>query len=121
MTKIRKLQLFTALLLAGYALVHMKPKGSGLVVAALLVSLYFPVRVVSIISIYETQHWLGLINSTSGLILPYITCSMLGMSPRRSFLRRQRRAGLVSSPAPLERPMKKKKVTEIRYKSAMRL
>ena len=62
--------------LAGYALVHMRPKGAGLVVAALLVSLYFPVRVVSIISIYETQHWLGLINSTSGLILPYITLQL---------------------------------------------
>src|SRR5205823_4638871 len=62
--------------LAGYALVHMRPKASGLVVAAMLVSLYFPVRVVSIISIYETQHWLGLINSTSGLILPYITLQL---------------------------------------------
>jgi ABC-type glycerol-3-phosphate transport system permease component len=58
---------------AGYALVHLKPRGTGLVVVALLVSLYFPVRVVSIISIYETQYWLGLINSTSGLILPYVS------------------------------------------------
>jgi ABC-type glycerol-3-phosphate transport system permease component len=62
--------------LAGYALVHIKPRGAGLVVVALLVSLYFPVRVVSIISIYETQHWLGLINNTSGLILPYITLQL---------------------------------------------
>jgi ABC-type glycerol-3-phosphate transport system permease component len=62
--------------LAGYALVHLRPRGAGVVVAALLVSLYFPVRVVSIISIYETQHWLGLINSTSGLILPYITLQL---------------------------------------------
>jgi len=62
--------------LAGYALVHLRPRGTGLVVATLLVSLYFPVRVVSIISIYETQHWLGLINSTSGLILPYITLQL---------------------------------------------
>ena len=59
--------------LAGYALVHLRPRGGGIIVAALLVSLYFPVRVVSIISVYETQHCLGLINSTSGLILPYIT------------------------------------------------
>src|SRR3954447_2429781 len=44
----------TCAVLAGYALVHMRPKAAGLVVAALLVSLYFPVRVVSIISIYET-------------------------------------------------------------------
>ncbi|MBV9112845.1 MAG: carbohydrate ABC transporter permease [Hyphomicrobiales bacterium] len=62
--------------LAGYALVHLRPRGAGLVVTALLVSLYFPVRVVSIISIYETQHWLGLINSTSGLILPYVTLQL---------------------------------------------
>jgi ABC-type glycerol-3-phosphate transport system permease component len=61
---------------AGYALVHLRPRGTGLVVAAMLVSLYFPVRVVSIISIYETQHWLGLINSTSGLILPYVTLQL---------------------------------------------
>ncbi len=61
---------------AGYALVHMKPKGSGAVVVVLLVSLYVPVRVVSIISIYETQHWLGLINNTSGLILPYVTLQL---------------------------------------------
>jgi ABC-type glycerol-3-phosphate transport system permease component len=62
--------------LAGYALVHLRPRGSVLVVATLLVSLYFPVRVVSIISIYETQNWLGLINSTSGLILPYVTLQL---------------------------------------------
>jgi len=43
--------------LAGYSLVHLRPRGSGLVVTALLVSLYFPVRVVSLISIYETQHF----------------------------------------------------------------
>ena len=63
-------------LLAGYALVHIRPLGSGLVVTALLVSLYFPVRVVSIISIYQTQHWLGLINNTAGLILPYVTLQL---------------------------------------------
>jgi ABC-type glycerol-3-phosphate transport system permease component len=62
--------------LAGYALVHLRPWGSVFVVAILLVSLYFPVRVVSIISIYETQHWLGLINVTSGLILPYVTLQL---------------------------------------------
>jgi ABC-type glycerol-3-phosphate transport system permease component len=62
--------------LAGYALVHMKPKGGGLVVATLLISLYFPVRVVSIISVYEIQDYLNLINSTSGLILPYVTLNL---------------------------------------------
>jgi ABC-type glycerol-3-phosphate transport system permease component len=62
---------------AGYALVHIRPRGVGVVLTVLLVSLYFPVRVVSIISIYETQHWLGLINKTSGLILPYITLQLV--------------------------------------------
>lgn len=62
--------------LAGYALVHLRPRGAGLVVAALLVSLYFPTRVVSIISIYEIQNYLDLINSTSGLILPYVTLNL---------------------------------------------
>jgi ABC-type glycerol-3-phosphate transport system permease component len=62
--------------LAGYALVHMRPRGGGIVVAALLASLYFPTRVVSIISVYEIQHSLGLINSTMGLILPYVTLNL---------------------------------------------
>jgi ABC-type glycerol-3-phosphate transport system permease component len=62
--------------LAGYALVHLRPRGGGLLVAALLASLYFPVRVVSLISIYEIQNFLGLINSTSGLILPYVTLNL---------------------------------------------
>ena len=63
--------------LAGYALVHMRSRVSGVVLVVLLVSLYFPVRVVSIISIYETQSWLGLINHTSGLILPYVTLQLV--------------------------------------------
>jgi ABC-type glycerol-3-phosphate transport system permease component len=62
--------------MAGYALVHMRPKGGGVIVAVLLVSLYFPVRVVSIISVYEIQDYLNLINVTSGLILPYVTLNL---------------------------------------------
>jgi ABC-type glycerol-3-phosphate transport system permease component len=62
--------------LAGYALVHLRPRGAGIVVATLLVSLYFPTRVVSIISIYEIQDYLDLINTTSGLILPYVTLNL---------------------------------------------
>jgi ABC-type glycerol-3-phosphate transport system permease component len=62
--------------LAGYALVHLRPRGGGIIVAALLISLYFPTRVVSIISIYEIQDYLDLINSTSGLILPYVTLNL---------------------------------------------
>ena len=62
--------------LAGYALVHMRPRGGGILIATLLVSLYFPTRVVSIISVYEIQDYLGLINVTSGLILPYVTLNL---------------------------------------------
>lgn len=62
--------------LAGYALVHLRPRGGGLIVAVLLVSLYLPIRVVSIISIYEIQSFLNLINVTSGLILPYVTLNL---------------------------------------------
>lgn len=62
--------------LAGYALVHLRPRGKGIIVATLLISLYFPTRVVSIISVYEIQNFLGLINSTSGLILPYVTLNL---------------------------------------------
>ncbi len=62
--------------LAGYALVHLKPRGGIFVFTALLLSLYFPTRVVAIISIYEIQDSLGLINTTSGLILPYITLNL---------------------------------------------
>lgn len=62
--------------LAGYALVHIRPRGAGIVIALLLASLYFPVRVVSIISIFETQHSLGLVNNTPGLILPYVTLQL---------------------------------------------
>jgi len=63
--------------LAGYALVHIRPRGAGVALTLFFVSLYFPVRVASIISIYETQHWLGLINNTSGLILPYVTLQLV--------------------------------------------
>ncbi len=62
--------------LAGYALVHLRPRGAVVIFTVLLVSLYFPTRVVAIISIYELQDFLGLINSTSGLILPYITLNL---------------------------------------------
>jgi ABC-type glycerol-3-phosphate transport system permease component len=62
--------------LAGYALVHLKPWGAAFIVGMLLASLYFPTRVVSIITVYEIQSFLGLINDTSGLILPYITLNL---------------------------------------------
>ena len=66
----------TVFFLAGYALVHLKFRGSPAIVTLLLASLYFPTRVVAIITIYEIQDWLELINSTSGLILPYVTLNL---------------------------------------------
>ena len=62
--------------LAGYALVHLKFRWSPAIVTLLLASLFFPTRVVAIITIYEIQDWLELINSTSGLILPYVTLNL---------------------------------------------
>ena len=62
--------------LAGYAIVHLRPKGSLFLVTVVVLSLYFPTRVVSIISVYEIQDYLSLINSTHGLILPYITLNL---------------------------------------------
>jgi len=62
--------------LAGYALVHLELPGQKYVVFLLVASLYFPVRVVSLISIFEIQRTLGLINTTSGLILPYVTLNL---------------------------------------------
>ena len=62
--------------LAGYALVHLRFGGKAWIIGMLIASLYFPTRVVSIITIYGIQSDLGLINSTTGLILPYITLSL---------------------------------------------
>jgi ABC-type glycerol-3-phosphate transport system permease component len=62
--------------LGGYALVHLKLGGKGIIIAGLTLTLFFPTRVVSLISIYETQRVLGLINSSFGLTLPYITLNL---------------------------------------------
>lgn len=63
-------------ILAGFALVHLKMRGKAIIVGLLLASLYFPTRVVSIISVFEIQSFLGLINTTYGLILPYVTLNL---------------------------------------------
>jgi ABC-type glycerol-3-phosphate transport system permease component len=65
-----------AAVLAGYALVHLELPGQRFIILGLIASLYFPIRVVSLISIFEIQRFLGLINSTSGLILPYVTLNL---------------------------------------------
>ena len=62
--------------LAGYALVHLRTPGKALVVGLLVASMFFPTRVTAIISIYQIQNSLGLINKTWGLIFPYVTLSL---------------------------------------------
>lgn len=63
-------------ILAGYALVHLKLHGRGIVLAVLVGSLFFPTRIVSIIGIWEIQNRLKLINTLPGLMLPYVTLSL---------------------------------------------
>src|SRR5207245_9099732 len=62
--------------LGGYALVHLPLKGRAVVVALLVASMFFPTRVTSLIAIFETQRALGLINTTMGLVLPYVTLNL---------------------------------------------
>jgi ABC-type glycerol-3-phosphate transport system permease component len=66
----------TIAVLAGYALVHLPTPGKRLVLAIFVASLFVPSRVVGLISIWEIQDRLGLINSTWGLILPYQTLAL---------------------------------------------
>ena len=62
--------------LGGYALVHLRLPGQKILMLLLVASLYFPVRVVSLISIFEIQRVLGLLNTTTGLIFPYVTLNL---------------------------------------------
>ncbi len=62
--------------LGGYALVHLTLRGRAVVLALLVASLFFPTRVTSLIAIFEIQRGLGLINTTLGLILPYVTLNL---------------------------------------------
>ncbi len=62
--------------LAGYALVHLRTPGRTLVLGIFVASLFIPTRVTGLISIYQIQNDLGLINSTWGLILPYQTLAL---------------------------------------------
>ena len=66
----------TIAVLAGYALVHLPTPGKGLVLALFVASLFVPSRVTGLISIWEIQDRLGLINNTWGLILPYQTLAL---------------------------------------------
>jgi ABC-type glycerol-3-phosphate transport system permease component len=66
----------TCAVLAGYALVHLRTPGRALVLALFVGSMFVPTRVTGLISIYEIQHKLGLLNTTYGLILPYQTLAL---------------------------------------------
>src|SRR6266540_947422 len=66
----------TMAVLAGYALVHLRTPGRTLVLAIFVASMFIPTRVTGLISIYQIQNDLGLINSTWGLILPYQTLAL---------------------------------------------
>ena len=101
----------TIAVLAGYALVHLPTPGKALVLGILVASLFVPSRVTGLISIWEIQDRLGLINSTWGLILPYQTLAlavsifiMRGVFetiPRElPGVRARRRRELVHDPAP---------------------
>jgi ABC-type glycerol-3-phosphate transport system permease component len=66
----------TIAVLAGYALVHLRTPGKRLILGVFVASLFVPSRVTGLISIWEIQDRLGLINSTWGLILPYQTLAL---------------------------------------------
>lgn len=58
--------------LGGYALVHLRTPGRVAVLGLLVASLFFPVRITGLIGVWEVQRNLGLLNTTWGLILPYV-------------------------------------------------
>jgi ABC-type glycerol-3-phosphate transport system permease component len=62
--------------LGGYALVHLTLPGRAAILALLVASMFFPTRITSLIAIFEIQRGLGLINTTAGLILPYVTLNL---------------------------------------------
>ena len=68
-------------MLAGYAMVHTRLPGAAIVGAALLGTLFFPTRLVSLIGIFQIQFGLRRsspigINTLPGLILPYVTLNL---------------------------------------------
>ncbi len=63
-------------ILAGYALVHLELRGRAIVIIVLTATLYFPTRVVSLIAIYYIQDAVNLLDTTTGLILPYVTLNL---------------------------------------------
>jgi ABC-type glycerol-3-phosphate transport system permease component len=62
--------------LAGYAMVFLRPPGITLIFALLVASMFFPTRVTAVIAIFEMQKDLGLLNVPAGLIFPYVTLAL---------------------------------------------
>ncbi len=62
--------------LGGYVLVHVRLPGRAALIWLLVASLFFPTRLLSLISIYEIQRELGLLNTVGGLIFPYVTLNL---------------------------------------------
>jgi ABC-type glycerol-3-phosphate transport system permease component len=63
-------------ILGGYALVHVRLPARAALVWLLVASLFFPTRLLSLISIYEIQRQLGLLNTVVGLVFPYVTLNL---------------------------------------------
>jgi len=63
--------------LAGYVLAHLRLPGKNIVFMVIVASLFFPTRLVSVIGIFQIQSKLGLLNTIPGLILPYVTLSLV--------------------------------------------
>lgn len=61
--------------MAGYALSHLSTPGKRLILLVLVVSLFLPIQVTSMMGVFQL-HWdLGLINQTWALMLPYVAAS----------------------------------------------
>jgi ABC-type glycerol-3-phosphate transport system permease component len=63
-------------ILGGYALVHVRLPGRAALLWLLVASLFFPTRLLSLISIYEIQRELKLLNTVVGLVFPYVTLNL---------------------------------------------
>lgn len=62
--------------LAGYAMIVWPTRGMGIVFTLLLGSMFVPTQITGVIGIWQIQKSLGLLNTTYGLIPPYVTLSL---------------------------------------------
>jgi len=61
--------------LAGFALSHLSTPGKSLVLLALVISLFLPIQVTSMLGIFQLHRRLGLIDETWALMFPYVAAS----------------------------------------------